>query len=633
VVVDLHEMGGDSSYYFAPPADPYNPHISAGQQTWFDRFGRANAARFDARGFAYFTREVFDSFYPGYGESWPIFNGSIGMTYEQASPRGLVYRRRDEALLHYREAVAHHFTAAITTALTAADNREALLRDFHAYRAAAVEEGTRGPVREYLIPAGGDPSRAERLARLLATQGIEVERSLEPLRLGERTLPAGSFVVRLAQPAGRLARNLLDPQVPLDEAFVAEQDRRRRKRLPDQIYDVTGWSLPLVFDVEALASGSPTTARTERFDPLAQPAAPALASAQVAYLVPWGSGAAAGVAEALRAGLKARSAGRPFELAGRRFAAGTAVFRVSENPPELRERLAELAARHGFEPVAADSGYVEDGISLGSNQMVALKAPHVLVAWDQPTATLSAGWARYVLERRFDQPASAVRVRSLRRVDLDRYDVLVLPSGDYTRDLAGDELERLKAWVRDGGTLVTLAEASRWASREKVGLLAAQPELRDGRPEPQPGQDDEKKDDKPEPPARPFDLDKALAPKDEAPETTPGALVRVELDTEHWLTAGLDGELQAIVEGQRVFTPVSYDEGRNVGLYAGKERLVASGLVWPEASEALAHKAFLVDQPRGRGHVIAFAEEPNYRAFAEATELLFINAVLLGPAH
>ena len=204
VVVDLHEMGGESSYYFAPPADPINPLITKNQQKWFDAFGRANGAMFDARGFAYFIREVYDSFYPGYGESWPIFQGAIGMTYEQASARGLRYRREDGAVLSYRDGVLHHFTAAITTAETAAKNRAAILRDFYDYRRSAVSEGETGPVREYLLVPGADPSRAERLARLLATQGIEVSRAVEPFRLGTRTLPAGTWVVPAAQPSGRL---------------------------------------------------------------------------------------------------------------------------------------------------------------------------------------------------------------------------------------------------------------------------------------------------------------------------------------------------------------------------------------------------------------------------------------------
>ena len=109
--------------------------------------------------------------------------------------------------------------------------------------------------------------------------------------------------------------------------------------------------------------------------------------------------------------------------------------------------------------------------------------------------------------------------------------------------------------------------------------------------------------------------------------------MRVVLDMEHWLSAGFDGEIQAIVEGQRIFTPIKLDKGRNVGVYAAKDRLVAAGFTWENPKEQLPQKAFLLYQPIGRGHVIAFAEDPNYRAIPEATQLLFINAILLGPAH
>jgi len=107
----------------------------------------------------------------------------------------------------------------------------------------------------------------------------------------------------------------------------------------------------------------------------------------------------------------------------------------------------------------------------------------------------------------------------------------------------------------------------------------------------------------------------------------------VSLYPYHWLTAGLDGEIQSVYEGARVFAPLKLDAGVNVGTYAPQDRLVAAGLVWDEAQPLLAGRAFVMHQPTGRGHVIAFAEEPNYRAYAEATQLLFINAVLLGIAH
>jgi len=630
VVVDLHEMGGDSSYYFAPPADPLNPHITKEQVALLELVGRANARRFDEKGFAYFNREVFDSFYPGYGESWPIFHGSIGMTYEMASARGLVYRRKDGTTLTFADGVIRHFTAALTTAEVAAQNRERFLRQFLSYRQGAVKEGEQGATRAYLMPPGPDPARTEHLARLLAAQGIEVLKSDEPFKIGDRALPAGTYVVSTAQPAGRLLRNLMDQNTPQPEQFVKEQDRRRKKRLPDQIYDVTAWSLPLAYDVEVVASGTPVNVRSTLLPAPVSAADVPLAPAKVGYLIPWGVGAAEAVVEALQAGIRVRTSDAAFTIGERRFPVGTAIVRVSDNGADLPARLGVIATRNGAEVVSVDSGYVDSGISLGSDEVVPLKPPRVLLAWDSPTQSTSAGWARYTVERRYRQPITAVRMNSLGRLDLSRFDVVVLPSGDYSASLSGDALRRIKDWLSAGGTLITLGEASRWAARESVGLLAARTEFRDGRSETQAPEKDQKKE---EPPPKPLDLEKAIQPERERPESTPGAMLRVELDKEHWLAAGTDGEVQAIVEGQRVFTPIKLDQGRNVGVYAGKDRLVAAGLVWNDAQELLAQKAYLVDQPLGQGRVIAFAEDPNYRAFTEATQLLFMNAILLGPAH
>ncbi len=636
VVVDLHEMNGDSTYYFAPPAAPLNPHIRPAQRAWFDVFGRAIASEFDARGIAYFNREVYDSFYPGYGESWPLFQGAIGMTFEQASPRGLLWRRRnDGSLLTYKDAVQHHLVSSLATLAGAAAGRTQLLRDFLDHRRAAVRAGETGPVREYLLPPGHDPARTARLAQLLAEHGLEVGRAEQPVPAGARTLPVGTFVVPLAQPGGFLVRNLLDPHTPLDEAFVREQDRRRRKRLPDEVYDVTGWSLPLAFDVECLPADRATGVRTTPVMAEAAPRPATLPPARVAYLMPWGVSSARVVVAALAEGLKVRSAERAFILAGRHFPPGTAVLRVAENPPDLRERLAALVARHVAEAVAADSGFVDEGISLGSARVRALVAPRVLLLWDAPVSGLSAGAARYVLERRYGQRLTLVRAGTLGRADLRRFDVIVLPSGEYESVLGKEAVRRLGDWVGQGGTLIALGEAARFLARDKVALLDTDTELRDGRPEPQGDAEADKAKEpakKPEAPKPPFDLERAVQPSDERPDATAGALLRVTLDPEHWLSAGNDGEVQVFVEGQRVFTPLKLDQGRNVGVYAA-ESTVASGLVWDDTRAALRQKAYLMHQPRGDGHVVAFAEDPNFRGFAEATQLLFLNAVLLGYAH
>src|SRR4030095_10831257 len=332
VVVDLHEMGVHTPHAFAPPADPLNPYITPTQAKWLETFGRANAARFDARGFAYFIREVYDSFYPGYGESWPIYQGAVGMTYEQASARGLAYKREDGTTLTYRDGIVHHFNAAITTAYTAAMNRAQLLRDFAEYRRTAMTEGEKGGIRDYVLVPGVDPSLAARLAANLVTQGIEVRQADEPFDIGARRIAAGSYLVSTVQPSSRLIRNLLEVEVPQPEAFVREQDRRRKKRLGDQIYDLTAWSLPLVFDVDVLKSANAIGAKAHPVTLAAGRSPASVRAAKVAYVLPWGSGAAATIGEALRAGIRVRQGSRPFTAAGRTFATGTALVRVAADP-------------------------------------------------------------------------------------------------------------------------------------------------------------------------------------------------------------------------------------------------------------------------------------------------------------
>lgn len=647
VVVDLHEMGGNSTYYFAPPADPFNPLITEAQRKGFDLFGRANATEFDKRGFPYFVREVYDAFYPGYGDSWPMFHGAVAMTYEQASSRGLAFQREDGRLLTYKQGVTQHFTAAVTTAITAAKNRERLLRDFLEYRRSAIALGQKG-TREYLIAPGKDPARAHRLAKMLAAQGIVVKQAEEAFTSGTQQMPRGTFVVPLAQPAGRLVRNLLDPDVQMDEAFLKEQDRRRKARLSDQIYDVTAWSLPLMYDVDVVTTERATSVklRDVRADEPAMAPAVQAPDGTIGFLMPWGSGAAATAAEALRGGMSMITADEAFKHAGREYSLGTAFIRIAGNAEGTTAKIQQLAQKHGAELVPISETWTEAGISLGSGRTASLRAPRVLMAWDSPVSSLSAGWARYTLEQRFGQRVTVMRTATLQNYDMKDYDVLVLPSGNY--NFSDDGLRRLKDWIRNGGTLITLAEATRWAARDRVGLLSTDPLYRDGTPQKDTpeggtagsggsgassgsggsGSASQKPD-----LTKPFDFEKAIQPEREQPESLSGSMLRVTLYPYHWLTAGINGDVQVIAEGSRVFAPLKLDAGVNVGVYAPVDKLLASGHAWKEALPLLSSRAYLMHQPSGRGHVIGFAEDPNYRAYAEATQLLFINAVLLGIGH
>ena len=624
VVADLHEMGGNSTYFFPPTAPPENPWYGERQIALMDVFGRANASVFDRRGFSYFNRDVYDLFYPGYVDMWPMSHGALGMTYEQASARALVLRRDDGDLLTYGDGVLHHFTAAITTAETSARNRERILRDYLAFRREGIELGRQGPA-EYVLHSAHDPAMAERLAHMLVENGIDVRSVTGPVTVEGRTLPAaGTFIVPMAQPAHRFARNLLDEHVPMDEAFIERQIERRARRQSDEIYDLTAWSQPLLWDVELLVADDPTGAAGAPWVAPSPPANTILPEAVVGYLIPWGTSGASAVIEALRSGIRVRAAGGKFTLGDRDYAVGTAIIRTVENGPDLRRELGRIAATHGVEVVPIDDSYVQRGMSLGSNRVRALRSPRVLLVYDRPAQTYSVGWARYVLERRYAQPTVAVRASSLGRANLADYDVIVFPSGNYADVVKSAMVDQLRNWMSDGGTMITMAGSTAWAT--KAGLLSTTAERRGGRAT---GDDPPKA----ETPDQPIEYLDEIAPDDEAPEQVPGAILRVLLDTDHWLSAGTDGEIGALVQGSRVFSPMTLDKGANVGRYAELDDLVMSGVVWEESRPQLASKAFLMLQSYGAGQLVAFVEDPNYRAYTEATQLLFINAVILGPGR
>jgi hypothetical protein len=673
VYVDLHEMGGNSTYYFPPPAKPVHGEITALQRQWLERYGKNNARWFDRFGFDYFTREAYDSFYPGYGEGWPTFHGSIGMTFEMASARGMVFRRANEKLLYYRDGVRRHFVASLATLETLANGRAEAQRSFLQHRRAGVERGETGPTRAYVLVNSGDRTRAARLANLLVQQGIEVHEAdseitsqkVLPLLAtapgapqgaaepSPRTFPRGSYVVRLAQPASTLATVLLQPHFDMEQDFVEEQKRREARRLGTEFYDLTAWALPLLFGVEACTlQDEPTGDLRLLVAGAASSGAAPLREAppQVAYVVAWGqNGAAALLAELLRLGVRARCIDKRFVLDGTAFPAGSFVVRVHEQDESVRGHLhaslAALARVHGVTPHCADSSWVDEGPNFGTGDGHDLRAPRVLMAWDRPVSANSAGWLRYLLEQRYGVPVTPVRCHDLARVELDRFTVLVLPEGSYGDELGARFASAIKGFVERGGVLVTLGSASRWLMREDVGLLASEAERRqapkgkDAKPtdkaEEKPadkpaGKPAGKPADKPAEADEPFDYEKAIRPDKESPPSVPGAILSAVVDAEHWLGFGYDGEISVVHDSSNILTPVKLDRGTNVVRYAAPERLVQAGFVWEQSRRQLPHKAYLVHQPHGRGHVVAFAEDPNVRAFADGLNLLLLNAVLIG---
>jgi hypothetical protein len=651
VFIDLHEMGTDATYYFTPEADPYNPYLTKEQHDDLYWFGKNNAKYFDLFGFRYFTREEYDAFYPGYGASWPFYLGGLAMTYENGSTRGLVVRRADDTTIAFRETVRRHFVTSVASCEVAAHNRRQLLEMFYRYQVSALEEAGKRPVREYILPRRGDTSAVDKLAQLLVLQGVEVDRSAAEFSVDGKPYPAGSYVVRLAQPEARLVEDLLAPQVSMDDKFLSEEERRRKLRQRSEIYDVTAWSLPLQFNVECVASNTRTESGLERVKPGAVPAGQVEGKASVAYLVPWGTAASARLlAGALRDGLRVLSTDKKFTQNGRVYPDGTLIVMVKDNPSDLHETLRKLAAATRAEVVATDTSWVDDGPNFGSSRVVYMKPPAIAIAWDRPTNATSAGQTRFVLERQFGYPTTVVRTQQLAGADLSRFQAIVLPEAageGYAAVLGANGARRLHDWVEAGGTLIAIGSAVSYLGGN--GFLAISQENapapaaagtgagRGGRGAADATAPAEGRGGAAAAPGQLFatesDMEKAAQPDAQAPWPAHGFLAKAKVNPDHWIAAGVPGTVYALVSGSGIYTPIKVNQGVNAAYFAAADQVMASGYSWEEFRKQLAFKPLVVVQRAGRGNVIGFTADPNYRASLDGMNLLFLNAIFRGAAH
>lgn len=636
--VDLHEMGSDSSYYFAPEAVPFNPHLAADQRASLELFGRTNASWFDRFGIEYFTREVYDAFYPGYGASWPSYFGAVAMTYEQASARGLRVRKYDGREMSFEETVRNHFLTSLGTVETVANNREKLLRDFYNYQKSAVEEGAAQDTKSYIIPAQTDQNAVDRMGALLAAQGVEVGRSRSGFSACGADYPENSLVINLNQPAKRLLRTLMDPETPMDADFIAEQERLNAKDLPHQMYDVTAWSLPLLFNIESISCNQLVTASVDALAPDSVPMPQLPAEATVAYLVPWGERSAVRLlSRALRDGLRVKSNDKAFTADGVAYPGGTLIIEVGENPADLHQRLLGYVRETQARVMAVNDSWVTEGPSFGSRNVVRMTAPKVAIAWDEPVSSYSAGNLRFVVERQFDYPVSAIRMAQLGEADLSRYQVLILPdrySPGYLETLGEEAVARLADWVNRGGVLISLAKATQLLADPSSNMLATRREYRLS----DSAEESSKSEEEDSARVQGVALDEesaaqAIQPQDVDPAAIGGAQLRALVDEDHWLAAGIAAQLHVLVRNADVYTPLRLDEGVNVVSFAGEGELLASGHIWESNRRQLAHKPFVMASGKGRGQLIAFTQDPSVRAYQDGLNLILANAIFRGAAH
>ncbi len=621
VLIDFHEMSYTSTYFFFPAAEPVNPVFPLSLAEWGEYFGRANAREFDRRRWLYYTKETFDLFYPGYADSWSSLTGAIGMTFEQAGGgrAGLSIRRPDGSTLSLADRVAHHRAAGLTTLRAAARRKTELLEDFAAFHRDVGE----GP--DILLVPGRNPEAAQALVGLLGEQGVVVERSVRSFRavasphfgFPEREeFPKGTYRVPRSQRRSRLARALLESETPLEDPGV------------EYTYDITAWSLPYAYGVEAHAAGGvrdndfeavtatppeqpgPAPRPAPGLLPAPRPTAPGPWPAVYGYLVPPTVAAAGPLFRYAAMGGRAHALAEAFAMEGRSWPPGT-VFLPADDSTDARVRRAGLAPF--VNPV--ESGLSTSGVDLGSARSLALEAPRIAVLTGEGVRPTSYGQVWYMLERGVGIPFDPLRIGQLSAGTLARYDVVVAPAG--SADAYEAEHDVLAGWVEAGGTLVAMGSAARWAA----GAIAAVP-VREADSTDIP--DEER-------------LRRGLRTRAERrserwDESVTGVVLPLRVDLEHPLAWGATGGNDEGAFFALHYTDLSFEPAEEFEsvVHFPLDVSEVSGVISRGKLDQVAGSSWLVVGSLGEGRVILFADDPLFRLFWRSAFVLFTNALLYG---
>jgi len=485
--VDAHGMGAQDTHLFSPPREPINPHLPADRAKWLDHFARDQAAALDRHRLVYYTGEWHEEWFPGYSDAWASYHGAIGILYEQARVTHDAIRRPEGRLLSYRESVRHHVIGAMANLHTLQTNRRELLQHLYQSRQSALDPQGAYAARTFALPPSANHSRRNDLIDLLELQGFELYETETDLTvtnaldlLGNRRdqveLPSGTVLVPTRQPLGRMVAALLEFDTRFSPEVLAEERRQILRTGSSRIYDVTSWSLAMLYGLPAyeLPIDLPVGVRSRTATEPASSPMPEHqdATLPLAYVL---NGAddrsVAAAARLMERGVEVRLADKAFRLDERDFDRGSVVVTPLDNRQlgaVLATRVQTTAAELGLSWHAIGSGLgAGDLPDLGGRHFRRLEPPQLAVLGRDGVASTDFGAIWYAIDQMLGIRHS--HLSTDRRPDLRRYNVLVIPDANAAI-LTEQRREELQAWVREGGTLIAVAGAAANLAESNSGL-------------------------------------------------------------------------------------------------------------------------------------------------------------------
>ena len=596
---DFHEQYPNNPYYFAPAAEPFHEVVTPWQREFQTTIGKNHAKYFDAKGWLYFTREIFDLFYPAYGDTYPTFNGAIGMTYEQAghSPGGLAFAKSDGDTLRLKDRIDHHFTTSMSTIEITSKNSDRVVNEFKQFFDKSVT-GNLSEYRSYIVTSNS-AEKLNLLKKLLVSNNIHFGTYLKLPGRGynyftgkEETIETEkySILINSSQPKAVLVKVLFEPRTKLSDSAT---------------YDITAWSLPYVYGLKSYAL-------KEELDASVIDAPPTNtvfpAGEHYAYLIGYNSFVSAEIlARLLRNNIKVYVSEKGFETENSSYSRGTLIILKKGNEDKLG-LFQQIVSEFGVEVKTVSSGFVDKGFDFGSEKTHFIKKPNVALLTGSGTDASSAGEIWHLFEQQLNYPISLINTGEATGVNWKNIDVLILPSGNYKFLSDKEASADLKTWVRQGGKIIALENAVAQLAAGEWGIKLKK-------------SDEDKKDSSTYANVKKYE-DRE---KEGIANNVPGAIYKVQLDNSHPLAFGYPDFYFSLKQNDNIYEFNA--TGWNVGIIR-KDRQVA-GFVGSKAKEKLRDGTVMGVVGLGNGSIIFFADDPVFRSFWENGKLLLANAVFL----
>ena len=680
IMVDAHEMGAQDTFMTGPAREPINKNVDYDLVKWGNVFAQDQGNEFDRRNWRFYTGEWHEDLYPGYS-FYVQFRGTLGILYEQSRMAEDGVRRPEGTIQSYKESVHHQFVSTMINLETLKANSKSMYKDYWDGRKYNVSNDSKYSNRTYVILATDNNGRLNVLAEKLIAQDIQIFKNDKPINVSnalkqngviedEYTIPVGSMIVPNNQPEAPMISAILEFDAEIDDEVLIEEKQKRIKNGSSIMYDTTAFNLTMMYGLPALTIPQEIKSNLTAWKP--SPEIIEVSEDAVMWAVNGKDDrSVAFAARLLEQNIQVRIIDKDSILSGHNLSRGSVAVIAMDNPnsADLHEIINTVATDLNMSVVSIESGFgAKELPDWGGRHFRLLKKPQIAILSHSGFSSYDVGVSWWSLDHNLGIRHSQLNSSLTGYGDLRRYNTIILPSGspnlsNYAKDILMD-------WVKQGGTLIANNRSTRSIISSDVSSVKSLNKTFEK--------------------SRDFNIDlmREIYSMEENIDITDanenkvnteisypwessdviyskeqlemrdkwqsvlmpsGAIVSARVDIDHWLTFGAEdvvpvlygnypilmtgGNSQAVLRiGELLPNKDAQTKSINWSqIPSGYDLSVRmSGLVWPEASQRIANSAYLTREKIGKGQIILFSGEPNFRGSARGTNRLWLNAVVYG---